>query len=190
MNRKIISIVGDAFIEKDGPKYKMAFETAKALVDHGFRVQSGGLKGVMEAAFAGAHASEKYKEGDTVAIVPGFNPFTANEYADIVIPTGLDVYRNVIVANAFAVVAVGGGGGTLAEISNAWALKRMVLAFDNVEGWSKKLAGTRLDERIRYEDIPDDRIYAVSSAEEVIELLDERLERYNLAYQGIPIKKP
>ncbi|MBR1748022.1 MAG: acyl-CoA synthetase [Clostridia bacterium] len=189
MRRRIVSIVGDAFIEPGSLKYKMAYEAAKALVDHGYRVQSGGLRGVMEAAFAGAHASDKYREGDTVAIVPGFDPNDANEYADIAIPTGLDLYRNVIVANASAVVAIGGGGGTLAEISNAWALKRMVLAFNNVEGWSAKVADTRLDQRIRYEEIPDDRIYGVSSAEEMIELLEERLDKYNITHKGIPTNR-
>ena len=189
MRRKIIAIVGDARIVEGDFKYQMAFETAKALIDNGYRIQSGGLRGVMEAAFAGAHASEKYKEGDTVAIVPGFDANMANEYADIVIPTGLDVYRNVIVANASAVVAIGGGAGTLSEISNAWALKRMVLAFDNIEGWSAKVAGTRLDTRNRYPEIEDDRIYAVSSAEDVIRILNERLDLYNGIHTGIPTDK-
>ena len=59
MRRRIIAIVGDARIVEGDHKYRMAFETAKALIDNGYRIQSGGLKGVMEAAFAGAHASEK-----------------------------------------------------------------------------------------------------------------------------------
>ena len=59
--RKIVAIVGDSRIDKDGLKYKLAYETGKALVDHGYRLQSGGLAGVMEAAFEGAKASEKSK---------------------------------------------------------------------------------------------------------------------------------
>ena len=189
MRRKIVAIVGDAFIDPDGMKYKMAYEAGKTLVDHGYRIQCGGLKGVMEAACKGAHASEKYREGDTIAIVPGFDPNAANEYADIVIPTGLDLYRNVIVANASAVVAIGGGGGTLSEISNAWALKHLLIAFNNVEGWSAKIADTRLDQRIRYENIPDDRIYGVSTAEEMIKIIDEKIDLYNAAHKGIPLDK-
>ena len=189
MRKKVVAIVGDAFIDPGDLKYKMAYEAAKALVDHGYRIQCGGLKGVMEAACAGAHASEKYQDGDTIAIVPGFNPFNANEYADIVIPTGLDLFRNVIVANAFAVVAIGGGAGTMSEICNAWALKRMIVAFDNVDGWSAKIADTRLDQRIRYENIPDDRVYRVSSAEEMIKLIDERIDMYNHVHKGIPLDK-
>lgn len=184
--KKIIAIVGDARIEKDGLKYKMAYEMGKALVENGFRVQSGGLRGVMEAAFKGAHAANNYADGATVAIVPSFNPADANEYADIAIATGLDVYRNVIVANAYAVIAIGGGAGTLSEISNAWALKRLIIAFNNVDGWSAKVADTKMDERVRYESLPDDRIYGVSSAEEAIKILKERLELYADCHTSIP----
>ena len=183
--RRTVAIIGDANIEKDGLKYKLAFETGKALIDAGYRIQSGGLGGVMEAAFCGAHASEKYREGDTVALIPSFDATVANPYADIIIPTGLDVMRNAIVANASAVIAVGGGAGTLSEIAFAWSLFRMVLAFENADGWSGKLANTRMDNRIRYPEIEDDRVYGVKSAEEVIKLLDERIARYNRYHGGI-----
>lgn len=184
--KKIIAVIGDAHIEENSIKYKLSFETGKALVDAGFRVQSGGLRGVMEAAFKGAKSSKKHGDGDTIAIIPSFNPNDANEYADIAIGTGLDVFRNVIVGNACAVIAIGGGAGTLSEICNAWALKRMVIAFNNVDGWSSKVAGMRMDERLRYENIPDDRIYSVSTADEVMEILKERLELYNSFHTSIP----
>lgn len=184
--KKIIAIVGDAKIEEDSLKYKLAFETGKALVEAGFRIQSGGLRGVMEAAFKGAHAAENYTDGSTIAIIPSFNPNDANPYADIAIGTGLDVYRNVIVGNASAVIAIGGGAGTMSEICNAWALKRMILAFNNVDGWSAKVAGCRMDNRVRYENIPDDKIYSVSTAEETVKLIKERLEKYNAFHTSIP----
>lgn len=185
--RKIVAIIGDAVIEPNGEKYKAAFETGKALIDNGYRIQCGGLYGVMEAACMGARASSKYKEGDTIAILPSFDINKRNNYADIVIPTGLDVYRNVIVANASAVIAIGGGSGTLTEIANAWALKRMVIAFNNVDGWSAKIAGTKLDNRIRYSNMPDDQIYSVSTAQEVIDFLSEKVDSYNNYHTGILI---
>ena len=43
------------------------------------------------------------------------------------------------------VIAVGGGAGTLSEIALAWSLKRLILAYKNVEGWSGKVADTRMD---------------------------------------------
>lgn len=185
--RKIVAVIGDGKIEKNSDKYRVAFEAGKALVDNGYRVQSGGMGGVMEAAFAGAHASDKYREGDTVAIVPTFDANDANRYADISIPTGIDVMRNAIVANASAIVAVGGGAGTLSEIAFAWTLRRLIVAFDCVEGWSAKLANAVLDSRVRYANIPDDRVYGVATAEEMIEVVNSKIALYNRYHNGIKL---
>ena len=97
--KKIIAVIGDGKIEKDSLKYKLAFETGKALIDSGYRVQSGGLGGIMEAVFQGAKSSEKYQDGDTIAIIPSFDRTEANHYADIIIPTGIDVMRNGMVVS-------------------------------------------------------------------------------------------
>ena len=183
--RKIVSVIGDKKIEEGGLKYQLAFAMGKALVDNGYRVQSGGLQGVMRAVMEGARASEKYREGDTIALVPSFDSETANEYADIVIPTGLDMMRNALVANAYAVVGVGGGAGTLCEYAFAWSLNRLVIAFKNSGGWSEKLADTRLSNDIRYPQIEDDRVYAVTTAEEAIKILNEKIELYNDRHDGI-----
>lgn len=183
--RKIIAVIGDGMIEEGGVKEQTAFELGKALVDAGYRIQSGGLKGIMKAAFRGAHASEKYREGDTVAILPSFDIKHANEYADIVIPTGLDLYRNTIVASASAVIAVGGGSGTLSEIANAWAMRRLIIGMTCVEGWSNRLAGQRLDNRKRT-DIEEDKIFGAATVAEAIALLEKYLPAYTESYGGIP----
>lgn len=183
--RKIVSVIGNHNIEKDGVRYKLAFEMGKALVDNGYRVQSGGLEGVMSAVMAGAKASKKYKEGDTIALVPSFDTETANEYADIVIPTGLDVMRNAIVANAYAVIGVGGGAGTLCEYAFAWTFNRLMIAFKNSGGWSEKLADKKLADDNRYPEIPDDRVYGVTTAEEAIRILNENVDKYTSRHEGI-----
>ncbi len=183
--KKLVSIIGDSCIEQDGKKYKLAFEMGKALVDNGYRVVTGGMAGVMEAAFKGARSSKFYQEGDTIAILPMYDRTQASEYADIVIATGLDLYRNVIVANSDAVIAVGGGAGTLCEMTNAWALKRLMLAFKGVDGWSDKAADMRLDERIRYEQIEEDRIFGVETADEAIAILEKYIDQYTKAHTGI-----
>jgi len=184
--RKIIAVIGDAKIDETSLKYKIAFETGKIIIDNGYRLQCGGLGGVMEAACKGARSSTFYREGDIIGILPSFDINNCNPYIDIAIPTGIDVYRNVIVANAHAVIAVGGGCGTLAELSNAWALRRMVLAYANCEGWSSKVADTSLDNRVRYPGIKDDRIYGVNTPEEAIELINTRVEFYRDYHKGIP----
>ncbi len=182
--RRIISVIGNHTIEKDGIRYRLAFEMGKALVDNGYRVQSGGLHGVMEAVMAGARASEHYHEGDTIAIVPSFDSETANEYADIVIPTGLDMMRNALVANAYAVIGIGGGAGTLCEYAFAWSLDRLIIAFENSGGWSEKLANVRIADD-RYPDIPEDRVYGVNTAEQAIEVLNANIDRYVNRHKGI-----
>ena len=183
--RRIVSVIGDAQIEEGGEKYRLAFELGKALVDAGYRVQSGGLLGVMRAVMAGAKASKNYKEGDTIALVPTFDTEVANEFADIVIPTGLDLMRNAMVANAYAVVGIGGGAGTMSEYCFAWTLKRLVIAFKNSGGWSEKVADERLDQRVRYPQILDDRVYGVTTAEEAIKILNEKIDLYTSRHTGI-----
>ncbi|MCX5999162.1 MAG: TIGR00725 family protein [Chloroflexi bacterium] len=76
----------------------------------------GGLDGVMEAACRGA----KSAGGVTVGVLPGDSHHAANPYVDIPIVTGMGHARNVIVVkSAQAVIAVGGGYGTLSEIAHA-----------------------------------------------------------------------
>lgn len=183
--KKIIAVIGDARVGEDSPRYKMAFSVGKALVDAGYRIQTGGVHGVMEGASKGAHASEKYTDGDVIALLPFFDPNGANEYADIVIPTGMDVFRNVIVANASAVVAIGGGSGTLSEMASAWTLKRLLIGVTGMGGWSDKLAGECLDDRERYDDIPEDCVYAAKDEKEVVALLEKYIDRYNAYHTGI-----
>jgi len=75
---------------------------------------SGGLSGTMKAVCQGF----KIGNGLTIGIIPGYNKDDANEYVDIVIPTGLGLARNVLVVkSADIVVALPGGAGTLSEIA-------------------------------------------------------------------------
>jgi predicted Rossmann-fold nucleotide-binding protein len=52
------------------------------------------VAGVMDAAMKGARSSSHYKEGDTIAVIPGEDAAAASSHADIVICTGLGSYRN------------------------------------------------------------------------------------------------
>lgn len=182
--RKIVAVIGDCKIDRNSIKYEMAFGMGKALVDNSYRVQSGGLCGVMEAVFEGAHSSDNYGEGDTIALLPSFDRTSANAFADIVIPTGLDIMRNAVVANADAVIAIGGGAGTLSEMAMAWSLFRLIIAFSNVDGWSTELAGRKIDSRNRYPDI-DDKVYGVTSPEQAIEYLNKYINQYGKYHHGI-----
>ncbi len=175
--RLMLAIVGDAGATQNSPGWQTAHELGKLAVDHGYRIVCGGLGGVMEAACRGARSSERYREGDTVGILPVGDPAEANEFVDIVLATHLDTGRNMLVANADAVLAVGGGAGTLTEIAYAWQYKRLIIGLD-VPGWSSRLAGQRLDHRVRYADVPDDQVFAAANAAEAISLVRARLPEY------------
>lgn len=175
--RTLVAIVGDTRVEPDDRRIILAREAGRLLVDAGCRVMSGGLGGVMTAALAGARASTKYTEGDTLAILPGSDPAEACPEADIVLATGLGVARNVVIANADAVVAIGGGAGTLSEIALAWQLRRPIVAID-VPGWGKRVAGARLDHRERQPDLPDDQVHSANTAEDAVRLVLELVPKH------------
>ena len=189
--KQIVAIIGDRHCSPDESKARIAFDMGCALVDNGYRVLTGGMggketdDGVMDFAMKGARFSNRYSEGDTIAVIPGFSPEQASRYADIVIPTGLDVYRNCITANADAVIAIGGGAGTLCEMAFAWSLGRLLIGFNNVKGWSSLLAGKPIDQRKRYADAPTDCVYSVDSVDYAIQLLQEKILLYNKRHKSI-----
>lgn len=183
--RPIVAVVGDASLRSQSPKRDLAREVGRRLVDAGCRVLTGGLGGVMEEASRGARSSRRYRNGDVIGILPSFDPSTANGHVDIVLPTGLDMGRNLLVAQASAMVAIGGGAGTLAELAFAWMLRRLIVGF-RVEGWSGRLADTRIDHRDRGASGKDDRIYGADSAEEAVKIVRRLLPAYARRHRQIP----
>ncbi len=182
--RHLIAVVGDAFLDTGSRKDRLAEDIGRSLIDNGYRVLTGGLGGVMEAACRGARSSSKYQLGDTVGIVPGHDPAQANQFVDIAIASGLDHVRNTVVAHADAVVAIGGGAGTLSEMCFAWIYKRLIIGL-RIEGWSGRLADQRVDERTRYPQIADDRVIGAATAEDVIEILRSRMHEYTGQHHGV-----
>jgi uncharacterized protein (TIGR00725 family) len=88
----------------------------------------GGLGGVMEAACRGA----KEAGGLTVGILPGTDRVAANAFVEVAIPSGLGEARNALVVRAVdALIAVGGGYGTLSEIALALKAGKRVVGLDS-----------------------------------------------------------
>ncbi len=124
-----------------------AYELGAGLIREGFRIVTGGLGGVMEAASEGAMWAAGSDDGRVIGILPGLDASTANPYVGIVVPTGLNFARNVlVVAMADVVIAIGGGAGTLSEIALAWQHCKPVIALD-VGGWAAELRDRHLDVR-------------------------------------------
>lgn len=167
--RKQIAVVGSA--SADEPALRLAEEVGRLLVDRGHRVITGGLEGVMSAAARGARRSARAGGSDTIGVLPTLDASTANPWVDIVVPTGMNFARNVVlVAMSDALIAIGGGAGTLSEIALAWQHRVPVVALDTGEGWSSRLGGQQLDHR------GEAPIAKVHTAEEAVSRVDELLE--------------
>ena len=160
--RPLVAVVGRGDIPAGHSLWDLAHAIGRGIVDAGCRLATGGLGGVMAAASQGARSSEGYREGDVVGVLPGRNPDEANEYVDIALATGLGDGRNLVLANSDAVIAVGGGAGTLLELAAAWKGRALIIALA-VEGWSGELAGRRIDDR---------RPAPILSAQTPVEALD------------------
>jgi uncharacterized protein (TIGR00725 family) len=180
----IVAVVGDSRVEAGDERDRFAETIGRLIVDQGWRVQTGGLGGVMESACRGARGSARWAPGSTIGILPGWDPADANPYVDVAIPTGGDHGRNLVVVQADAVVAIGGGAGTLSEIALAWMYFRLVIA-KRGEGWAGRLADQRVDERVRYADVPDDRVYGVDTPDEAIAMIDRLMPAYGRRHHGV-----
>ena len=113
-DKKFIAVIGSSSCSPQ--EARLAEEVGRELAKQGAILVCGGLGGVMEAACKGAISAG----GLTIGILPGDNRNSANPYVQIPIVTNLGDARNVIVVkSAQAVIAIGGGYGTLSEIGHA-----------------------------------------------------------------------
>ena len=167
--RFTVAVIGDSNVNRP-EAYHVGYQLAAA----DYIVLTGGLGGVMEESCRGA----KKAGGTTVGILPGSDHGVANPFVDIPIPTDMGRHRNGLVSLASAVVVVGGRAGTYSEVAMAWSAKRLIISMKNVPGCSEDIADRPFDSRKRYRDIPDDRVYGAERAQDVIELLDRLLPRY------------
>ncbi|MBI1218610.1 MAG: acyl-CoA synthetase [Rhodobacteraceae bacterium] len=184
--RPIVSVIGDSRLAEDDIRLALARRTGPLLVDHGYVVMTGGMGGVMHAALEGGHESANWSVGCCIGLIPGTDPDNSDvsKAADIVIPTGLDHARNLVVAQSDAVIAIGGGAGTLSEMAYAWIQRRLIIAL-RCEGWSDRLADERIDKRLRYPEVNDDRVYGADTAEEAVALAQELGPLYRRRHRSI-----
>jgi uncharacterized protein (TIGR00725 family) len=124
--------------------YKLAYEVGKELAKKNCIVLTGGGLGVMEAALKGA----KEEDGTTLAIVPWEDKSYVNEYADIVVATGIGWSRNSINLNSCdGAIIVHGGVGTLNEATYAYMQKKPIVALTPSGGVAEELSNKYLDVR-------------------------------------------
>ncbi|CAI6014451.1 unnamed protein product [Clonostachys chloroleuca] len=132
LRRVPVGVIGTRTATKK--QLEVSRQLGAAMADHGMQLICGGKGGVMEAACEG-HAAHG---GLPVGILPDGEWDAANPFCAIPIATGLGVARNAVIARAsVALIAVGGGMGTLTEMAMGMQFKRLVLRLDGapeVEG--------------------------------------------------------
>ncbi len=164
----------------DESTLEAARDVGRLVAKRGGVIVSGGLGGVMEAASQGA----KEAGGLTVGFLPTMEKESANEYVDIVLPTGLGSARNMITARGCdAIVMIGGGVGTLNELTIAYAEGRPVIVLRGTGGWSDKIEqvledGKYLDHRHTV------AVDLADSAEEAVEKAFARSNERSMAQPG------
>ncbi|MPZ86899.1 MAG: TIGR00725 family protein [Nitriliruptorales bacterium] len=150
MRQSAVAVVGagDPDLPSSDPLTDLAERVGAEVARAGGLVYCGGLGGVMAAACRGAKAAG----GTTIGILPGGDRSAANPWVDVAIATGLGEARNlVLVRSADAVVAVGGGYGTLSEIAFARKLGRPVVGLHT---WAARAAGDVTEPLVTEEEDP------------------------------------
>jgi len=123
---------------------KLAYETGYEVAKSNSILITGGLGGVMKAASKGA----KENNGLTVGIIPQNDMSEANEFCDVVIPSGIGLMRDFLNAlSADGVIAIGGGSGTLSEICASYMYSKPIVVLKNSGGTATKFADQYLDHR-------------------------------------------
>jgi len=118
----LVAVVGGSTCT--GTEAEWAAAVGRLVAERGAILVCGGLGGVMEAAARGA----KQAGGLTIGILPGDDPGAANPHIDVAIATGMGEMRNALIVRAAgAVIAIGGGWGTLSEIALARRIETPVV---------------------------------------------------------------
>jgi uncharacterized protein (TIGR00725 family) len=121
------------------PLLDQAEVLGRQLGEAGAVVVCGGGPGVMEAVCRGAQSVG----GTTIGLLPGLDRAEGNPYLTVSIPTGLGQGRNLLlIRSSNAVIAVGGGFGTLSEIALALRTGTPVIGLAT---WSLQLASRQVD---------------------------------------------
>ncbi len=170
MKKRQIAVIGSAgneeyqFEKPEQTMFDAAEEIGMLLAQNDCIVVNGGKGGVMERVCKGAKAAG----GITVAEVAGEGRGEANDYVDIEIVTNDVGFRgpSLLIGMSDAVIALGGGAGTLQEIAVAYRMQKPIVLLRGYGGWVDRLTDEYLDER---------RLVAFQSTETVEEAVRKAL---------------
>ncbi|WP_055038873.1 hypothetical protein [Blastochloris viridis] len=120
--RRLIAVAGPRAGE--AVQLETAAAVGERLAGMGCVVLCGGKSGVMDAVCRGVAAVG----GFSIGLLPEPDDAQANPFVSVALPTGIGSARNTLIASGgAALVAIGGGPGTLSEIAFALHFGRPVL---------------------------------------------------------------
>jgi uncharacterized protein (TIGR00725 family) len=120
--RRVVAVAGP----RTGEPHQLAAATAvgQLIATMGCVVLCGGKGGVMDAVCRGVAEAG----GFSIGLLPEPDDAEANAFVSVALPTGIGSARNTLIAcGGVALVAIGGGPGTLSEIAFALHFGRPVL---------------------------------------------------------------
>ncbi len=118
-----VSVIGAGKCDEETEK--IAERVGELLAERGCVVINGGRGGVMEAVSKGV----RKKGGIVVGILPDTSE--GNEYLTVKVKTDMGHARNVIVVQSGdVVISIGGGYGTISEMSIALKIGKRVIAIN------------------------------------------------------------
>lgn len=142
--RKQVLVIGFGRDHCPEDAYKVAYQVGVEIARQGAVLLTGGLGGVMEAASRGA----KDGGGFVIGIIPHDSKSQANDFCDVVIATGMGFARDFITAySADAIIVVGGGAGTLIEVTAAYQKGTPIVAVKGTGGVADRIIDTYIDDR-------------------------------------------
>jgi len=115
---RIVSVYGSSAIGPDHGNFALALRLGQVLAELGLEIACGGYGGVMEGISRGAVSAGGRVRGYTVS---GWTMRAPNRYLSEECPCS-DLYERLrrLIEESDALIALGGGIGTLAEVVLAW----------------------------------------------------------------------
>ncbi len=185
-----VSVFGSARTKPDQKYYKLTEKIAQKIVDHGYGVITGGGPGIMEAGNKGAHLAGGTSVGLNIDL-----PFEQHDNPYIDHDKSLDfdyffVRKVMFVKYSQGFVVMPGGFGTLDELFEAITLiqtnkiDKFPIILVGTEFWGGLIdwiKSTLLDGFQNISDGDIDLLHVVDTEDEVIAILDDFYDEYNLS---------
>lgn len=153
MKKYQIGIMGSAAdLNYSDKALKCAKELGKLIAKSNNILVYGAEKEYSSLSTNAAISANKYN-GITVGITGNKDKNIWGDFKPtILIPCGLDIGGGrefTLVLSCDAIIAIGGGSGTLTEMAIAYQANIPIITIDSFDGWAKKLSNNYIDDRKR-----------------------------------------